>query len=207
MGRYGIRSPARTDSSGLAHRSSVTCVITGIQKAMRFRAEGVAPAHSTVHHPRMNYRRAIALISLISCMVALYLALWKMGFMGKLSCGSTHGCEYVQGSRYGMFLGVDVALIGTVGYAALVAVALAGTSDALADVRWPTQVLRVLIYAAVLFTLRLKYAEFVILKSFCPWCAVSAVAITLNAVLVTLDWRRVRANGGASTPFLLSKTQ
>jgi uncharacterized membrane protein len=150
----------------------------------------------------MTYRRAIALISLISCMVALYLALWKMGYMGKLGCtGGSGGCEYVQGSRYGWFMGVDVALIGTVGYAAIVIIALAGTAESLMDARWPTQMLMVLIYAAVLFTVRLKYAEFIILKSFCPWCAVSAVAITLNAILITLDWRRVRAT--ASPPTLL----
>ena len=145
----------------------------------------------------MTYRRLIALISLASCMVALYLALWKMGYMGRLGCtGGSHGCEYVQGSRYGWFMGVDVALIGTIGYAAIVVVALAGTADASADAPWPTQVLMVLIYGAVLFTLRLKYYEFVVLKSFCPWCAVSAVAITLDAILVTLDWRRVRATAG-----------
>ncbi len=145
----------------------------------------------------MSFRRAIALISLASCMVALYLALWKMGFMGPLACGAGHGCEYVQGSPYGWFLGVDVALIGTIGYAVIVVVALLGTSERHEDARWPTQVLMVLIYGAVLFTLRLKYAEFVILKSFCPWCAVSAVAITLDAILITLDWRRVRSGSGA----------
>ncbi|MCC7052469.1 MAG: vitamin K epoxide reductase family protein [Gemmatimonadaceae bacterium] len=140
----------------------------------------------------MTYRRAIALLSLASCMVALYLALWKMGYMGRLVCGTGHGCEIVQGSKYGWFLGIDVALIGTVGYAVVVAVALAGSTAALEDAAWPTQLLMVLIYGAVLFTLRLKYAEFVVLKSFCPWCAVSAVTITLDAILITLDWRRVR---------------
>lgn len=150
----------------------------------------------------MTYRRLIALFSLASCMVALYLALWKMGYMGPLVCGAGHGCEYVQGSKYGWFLGVDVALIGTIGYALIVAVALAGTSPANEDAAWPTQVLMVLIYGAVLFTIRLKYAEFVILKSFCPWCAVSAVTITLDAILVTLDWRRVR--GARSGPAVLN---
>jgi uncharacterized membrane protein len=128
-----------------------------------------------------------------------------MGLMGRLGCaGGSHGCEYVQGSRYGWFLGVDVALIGTIGYATVVAVALAGTTEALENAAWPTQVLMVLIYSAVLFTVRLKYAEFVILKSFCPWCAVSAVAITLDAILVTLDWRRVRASSGS--PVLLQQS-
>lgn len=143
----------------------------------------------------MIYRRAIALVSLISCMVALYLALWKMGYMGVLGCiGDGNACEYVQASRWGWFMGVDVALIGACGYAAIVLVALAGTSEALENASWPTQLLMVLIYGAVLFTLRLKYAEFIILKSFCPWCAVSAIAITVNAILITLDWRRVRAS-------------
>jgi uncharacterized membrane protein len=49
-----------------------------------------------------------------------------------------------------------------------------------------------MIWPAVLFTVRLKYGEFIVLRSFCPWCVVSAVAIALCAVMVTLDWRRVR---------------
>ena len=60
--------------------------------------------------PCMTYRRLIALISLASCMVALYLALWKMGYMGRLGCtGGSHGCEYVQGSRYGWFMEIGRA--------------------------------------------------------------------------------------------------
>jgi uncharacterized membrane protein len=148
----------------------------------------------------MTYRRLIALISLVSGLVALYLALWKAGYMGKLACfGTGGGCEFVQGSPYGWFLGVDVALIGTIGYALLVLVAVLGTMPRWEDARWPTQVLRALIYAAFLFTLRLKYAEFIILKSFCPWCAISAVAITLNTILVTLDWRRLKRLSSAET--------
>ena len=69
---------------------------------------------------------------------------------------------------------------------------LLATAGALIEERrWPTTGLQVLIWGAVAFTLRLKYAEFVILKSFCPWCAISAVSITACAVLVTLDARRL----------------
>jgi uncharacterized membrane protein len=136
---------------------------------------------------------AIALASLLSGLVALYLHLWKLGLMGSLACGAGGaGCEYVQGSRYGWFLGVDVALIGTVGYAALFVFAVLGTLPRWEDERWPTLALMALIFPALAFTVRLKYAEFVVLRGFCPWCAVSAVAIVLCAVLVLLDWRRVR---------------
>lgn len=133
---------------------------------------------------------AIALASLISGIVALYLHLWKLGLTGSLACTSSGGCEYVQGSQYGWFLGVDVALIGTVGYSALFIVALIGTFPQFEDALWPNTVLQLLIWPAIVFTLRLKYAEFIILKSFCPWCAISAVTITLNAILAVLDRRQ-----------------
>ena len=134
------------------------------------------------------FRMVIAVASLVSGLVALYLHLWKVGVMGPLTCGAEHGCEIVQLSSWGWFLGVDVALIGALGYTAIFVVSLLGTMPRWEAARWPTYALMALIYPAVLFTARLKYAEFVILKTFCPWCAVSAVTITLCAVLVTMDW-------------------
>ncbi|HYW33271.1 MAG TPA: vitamin K epoxide reductase family protein [Gemmatimonas sp.] len=139
----------------------------------------------------MTHRMGIALASLISGLVALYLHLWKLGLTGALSCGGSRGCEYVQGSPYGWFLGVDVALIGTVGYAMLFVVALVGTMPAFEDVKWPNTLMQFMIWPAVLFTLRLKYGEFIVIKGFCKWCVVSAVAITICAFLVTLDRRRL----------------
>ena len=133
----------------------------------------------------------IVLASLISGLVALYLHLWKLGLTGSLACTGSGGCEYVQGSRYGWFLGVDVALIGTVGYALVFAVALVGTTPRHEDAAWPNTLLQWLIWPAALFTIRLKYAEFFVLKGFCPWCLVSATAITICAVLVVLDRRRL----------------
>jgi uncharacterized membrane protein len=136
-------------------------------------------------------RMLIAMASLISGLVALYLHLWKLGKAGVLTCSGSGGCSLVQGSKYGWFLGVDVALIGTIGYATLFVLAMIGTSARFADDLRITRALQLLIWCAVLFTLRLKYAEFVILQSFCPWCAVSAVTITLCAILITLDARRL----------------
>ncbi|MCU0649232.1 MAG: vitamin K epoxide reductase family protein [Gemmatimonadaceae bacterium] len=139
------------------------------------------------------YRMVIAVASLISGLVALYLHLWKLGLAGSLACTGNHGCEIAQMSSYGWFLGVDVALIGTIGYSLIFIVAIVGTLGAFEDARWPTLVLLGLILPALLFTIRLKYAEFVILRTFCPWCAVSAVTITLCTVLAWLDWRARRS--------------
>ena len=140
----------------------------------------------------MTHRMTIALASLVSGLVALYLHLWKLGLAGSLACGASHGCEVAQFSSWGWFVGFDVALIGTVGYALIFAVAILGTMPRWEDAAWPTYALLALIVPAFLFTLRLKRAEFFILKTFCPWCAVSAATITLCLVLVVLDWRRLR---------------
>ena len=149
-------------------------------------ADDRAPSRSPA-----TLRQAIAVTALASGLVATYLHLWKLGYMGVLSCGSGHGCEVVQMSSWGWFLGIDVALIGAVGYSAIFIVGLIGAQERFENERWPTIALACLVYPAILFTLRLKYAEFIVMKTFCPWCAISAVTITLHGVLVALDWRRV----------------
>lgn len=147
----------------------------------------------------MWIRRTIALLALVNALVAAYLHLWKKGLVGTLACTSGHGCEVAQFSSWGWFLGVDVALIGAVGYVLILTVALGATaSDAALRASGWTIALAALVGPAFLFTLRLKYAEFVILKTFCPWCAISAVTITLFVVLVWLDWRRVRRSAPAA---------
>ena len=148
----------------------------------------------------MTYRMAVALVALVDSIVALYLHLWKIGLAGTLSCGAEHGCEVVQLSSYGWFLGVDVALIGAVGWAAVFVVAVLGTLPRWEDARWPTVALSALVYPALLFTLRLKYGEFIVLRSFCPWCAINAVIVVIASVLVTLDWRRLRRDAADDLP-------
>jgi uncharacterized membrane protein len=142
-----------------------------------------------------RYRMAIALLALVAALVALYLHLWKAGYTGTLSCTSGHGCETVMLSPWGWFFGVDVALIGTIGYVLILAGALWGMSPGQERSRGPTLLLLALIVPAVLFTVRLKYAEWFVLGTFCPWCLESTVTIVLCLVLALLDDRRVRTAG------------
>lgn len=137
-------------------------------------------------------RHWLAVTALINAIVALYLHLWKLGLAGTLACGGEHGCQLVQFSPWSWFLGVDVALIGTIGYTLILVTSLIGTSAQWVNDRRLTILLAMLVVPAFLFTLRLKYYEFVVLGAFCPWCAISAVTISLHMVLVALDWRRVR---------------
>ena len=140
----------------------------------------------------LSYRQLVAVIALANALVATYLHLWKIGKAGSLACGEGHGCVIAQMSSYGWILGVDVALIGAVGYALILIVAIIGTFEALSASRAPAIALAALVYPAILFTIRLKYAEFIILRTFCPWCAISAISITTLGVIVALELRRFR---------------
>jgi uncharacterized membrane protein len=140
----------------------------------------------------LTYRQWIAVVALLNAFVATYLYLWKIGLAGSLSCGGSGGCTVVQFSPWSRFLGVDVSLIGATGYATILAVAAIGAASRLVDARGIAVALATLIYGAFVFTLRLKYYEFFVLRAFCPWCAISAVSITLLTVVVTLELRRVR---------------
>ncbi len=138
----------------------------------------------------LTYRQLIAIIALVNAFVATYLHLWKLGLAGALACGGSGGCSVVQFSSWSWFFGVDVALIGAIGYALILLTAVRGSTGGRDDAHGPALALAALVYPAILFTVRLKYAEFVILKTFCPWCAISAVSITTLGIIVALELRR-----------------
>lgn len=130
----------------------------------------------------MRHRQALALLALVGLGIALYLWLYKMGYIGRLQCDSG-SCEYVQTSPYGDLWGVPVAFYGVVGYAVIFAVALAGLQPALLSRRWPTQFVALLAAGGWLFTLYLTYVELFVLHAICRWCVGSAVVITLIAAV------------------------
>jgi uncharacterized membrane protein len=142
----------------------------------------------------LRYRMVIAALALAAGLVALYLHLWKLGLAGMLTCTANRGCEVAMTSSWSWFLGVDVALIGAVGYGLILGVALWGAHPSRESSATPSLLLLALIVPAVLFTIRLKYAEWFVLKTFCPWCLESTVTIVACLALALLDLRRVQAN-------------
>jgi uncharacterized membrane protein len=125
----------------------------------------------------VRHRQAIALLALVGLFVALYLWLHALGIGGSLKCG-TGGCDAVQASGWATFLGLPVALYGVVGYAAILAVALAALRPAALGRRGPTLVLAMLASGGMLFTLYLTYLELFVIHAICRWCMGSAVIIT-----------------------------
>jgi uncharacterized membrane protein len=135
------------------------------------------------------YRMGAALMSLLGLFVAAYLYLYKIGRIGALACG-TGACETVQTSEWARFAGVEVALIGVVGYALLLAVAIAAIQTAPSGRRWAVDLLAALAAGGVLFTAYLTYLELFVIRAICRWCVGSAVIIVTILVLALLARRR-----------------
>lgn len=137
----------------------------------------------------MTRRMGVALLSLVGIFVAAYLYLYKIGKIGSVMCG-TGGCETVQLSRWSSFLGLDVALIGLVGYAGLFGLALLSLQPRFASDPRPARLLAVLSGIGVLFAVYLTWLELFVIHAICRWCVGSALIITGIFVLSFLDARR-----------------
>jgi uncharacterized membrane protein len=136
-------------------------------------------------------RMAIAVLALIGLLIAGYLTLYKMGYLGAIQC-SIGGCETVQSSRWAEFLGLPVAAWGIGAYAALLGIAVLGVQPALADRRWVALALFGLSAVGVAFSAWLTYLEAFVIHAWCQWCVISAVLITLIFLLSIPGLRRAR---------------
>lgn len=117
-----------------------------------------------------------ATLALLGLLLAVYLWLWRLGYMGALACGAG-GCETVQLSEHASFLGLPVAFHGVIGYALLLGVSLVGLSPKWIERREPTLLLVALSGVGVLFTVYLTYLEAFVIDAWCRWCLVSAAII------------------------------
>jgi uncharacterized membrane protein len=130
----------------------------------------------------MTRRMLAALIALVGVFVAGYLALYKMGVIGTLACG-TGGCETVQLSRWSTFLGLPVATWGVGYYLLVFALTFAAVQDRWSESRGLSLAILLLTTWGVLFTAWLTYLELFVIHAICRWCVGSAVlALSLFAV-------------------------
>jgi uncharacterized membrane protein len=111
--------------------------------------------------------------------VATYIAIAEAGGGSPACLAGGGGCETVAESPYSELAGVNVAVIGILGY-----VLLLGTALLRGDVA------RIGGFALALtgfgFSLYLTYLELFVIEAICQWCVVSAILMTilfgLNAV-------------------------
>jgi uncharacterized membrane protein len=133
----------------------------------------------------------VALLALIGALVATYLALFKLGVIGQISC-SIGNCETVNTSRWAVFLRLPVAAWGVMFYALVLAVAVAGTTERLAESPAISTALLALTGWGVGFSAWLTWLELFVIHAICIWCVTSATIVALAFAASVLDWRERR---------------
>lgn len=130
----------------------------------------------------------LAVLALCGVLLATYLALHDLGYIGTLACGSG-GCELVQTSRWSRLLGIHVAVWGAAYYLAVFAVALAAVQEPYADDPRFSIALLALTGWGVLFSGWLTYVELFRIHAICRWCVGSATIVVVLFALALLDYR------------------
>ena len=118
--------------------------------------------------------KAIAGLALLGLAISIYLTYVHYAGIEPV-CSSISNCERVQTSEYADLVGIPVAVLGIVGYAAI-----------LVSLRMRVDVTALLAYLAVAFSAYLTWAELVKIDAICQWCVASAIITLVIAVLATL---------------------
>jgi len=123
--------------------------------------------------------RPLAGLAGLGIAVSAWLTILHYSGPGAAFCPQGSGCAQVDASPYSTLLGIPVSLLGLMGYGLILLLVLwPGLSQA------RRLVLHLTVVAGFSFTLYLVYLQWWVIKAFCPYCLLSAVAITAILVVV-----------------------
>ncbi len=134
----------------------------------------------------------IAVLAVVGLFVSLYLTLYKLGYIGTLSC-SIGSCETVNTSRYSRLLGAPVAAWGVGFYVVMLGISVAGSMPAYETCRRVSRLLLVASTGGLLFSAYLTSLELFVIHAICMWCVISAILVAAIFVLSLLEDRATRA--------------
>jgi len=120
-------------------------------------------------------RIASIVVAVIGLGIAAYLTV--VHYAGDAPvCAIAHGCATVQKSDYAMLAGVPVALLGALGYIAILAALIRDDENARTAAVFLSLV-------GLGFSGWLTYVEIVKLDAICIWCVGSAICMTILTAL------------------------
>ena len=132
---------------------------------------------------------APVVLSALGVLVSGYLSV-KRFTGGSLACTRWAECDVVNNSVYAKIYGVPVAFIGLGGYLVLMGLAMAALLAEGAAHRRLLSLGFFLALGGFGFSVYLTYLELYVIEAICVWCVISAVLITLLAIVGGLNlWR------------------
>lgn len=127
---------------------------------------------------------ALAAVGLID---SVYLTWLKLAD-ATAACAGIGDCDTVNNSRFASVGGIPIAILGALSYGAILA--LLFVDRLRPEWRLPSRVAMFgLTLAGTLYSAYLTYVELAVLRAVCPFCVVSAVAMTLLLVISILRLR------------------
>jgi uncharacterized membrane protein len=145
----------------------------------------------------VSRRQTLVLLAVVGIGIALYLTLYKVGVIGVLSC-SVGSCETVNTSKWSVLMGIPIAAWGLAAYAALLVLAMAGSSE-VREASVPIACMLVALAAwSVLFSAWLTYLELFVIHAICIWCVSSALLWVVILAVSVADLRSVSRAATAS---------
>ena len=134
-----------------------------------------------------NLRRVIAFVAALGVGVATYIAIADAGGGAPTCLAGGSGCQTVANSSYSHLAGVNVAVLGIVGYVLLLASAFFASDAA----RFGGFLVAL---GGFGFSVYLTYIELFKIEAICEWCVASAVLMT---ILFALSVTRLIGYAGA----------
>ena len=124
---------------------------------------------------------SLVTLAIIGLLVSIYMTIYKITSNDSMCIGSKD-CSVVNASRYSEIYGIPVAVLGVVGYAAILAILLLERNPGFFNQNG-TMLLFGLSLTGFLFTLYLIFIEVALIKAYCPFCIASQTAMTLIFIL------------------------
>ena len=121
------------------------------------------------------------LLTVIGLLVSIYMTIFKITSNESMCIGSKD-CSVVNASRYSEVNGIPVAVLGVIGYAAILAVLVLGQRRGFFQQNG-SMLFFGLSLTGFLFTLYLIFVEVALIKAYCPFCIASQTAMTLIFIL------------------------
>jgi uncharacterized membrane protein len=133
-------------------------------------------------------RQIIIALAIIGLLVSIYMTVYKLTNNDAMCIGSS-GCSEVNSSRYSEINGIPVALLGVLGYAAILVLLFLETRPGFFQQNGIMLLFGVSL-VGFLFTLYLIYVEVALIGAYCPFCLVSQGVMTIIFILSVIRLAR-----------------
>ena len=129
------------------------------------------------------YRSSVVLV-VLGVLVSIYMTIYKLTSNDSMCLGSGD-CSTVNASKYAEVNGIPVAVIGMIGYLAILAVHFFETRNSFFKQNGTLMIFGMAL-TGFLFTVWLIYVEVALLKALCPFCLTSQAAMTLIFMIAVI---------------------